>query len=174
MHLTGKLGVLAAWPFLLHGLQSPARMDWIRVSAPNLELLTTGEACVAAEAVADLESLRLYFRSKVPLKTMAEPSLRIVAFSSEREYQPFRLNARSPAYFAGGPGQATIVLGRLAKDQFPSLRHEFVHFLFRANRWQPPLWLEEGLAEFLGGVDRVTAQSRTSRIVAMSFCEPRS
>ncbi|MBI5087162.1 MAG: hypothetical protein HZB13_21505 [Acidobacteria bacterium] len=155
---------VAAGLILLHGPVRAAEPDWIRVSTSNLELLTTGEAASAAEAVVELESLRSTFRllpSRLPL---AGTQVRIVAFSSEREYEPYRMNSFSPAYFVDGPGRLTIVLGRLAKENFPSLRHEYVHSLIRMRGWNLPLWLEEGLAEHFAGVSGETARMRSKRL----------
>lgn len=153
--------LLSIAPLLL--LQSEARaerVEWRRVQTTTLELLTTADAASAADALNELESLRLYILSALPAEATAAARLRIVAFSSEWEFQAFRLNAHSPAYFVGGPAQPTIVLGRLSKDSLPSLRHELVHYLLRLSRRDLPLWLEEGLAESLSGVDPATARAR--------------
>lgn len=152
---------------LLQCQAGPAASAWIRVNAPEFELLTNGAAPIAVEAVAELEGLQSDWHTLARPARQAEPSqrmLRIVAFSSESEYQSFRINAFSPAYFAGGWGQDTIVLGRLAKENFPTLRHEFVHHLIRTQWQRLPLWLEEGLADFHGGVDPAVAQVRADRL----------
>lgn len=135
------------------------------MSTSDLELLTTGDAALAAQAVGELESLRIFFQQSQPAFATTAARLRIVAFSSEWEFDEFRTNAHSPAYFAGGPEQPTIVLGRLAKENFPALRHEYVHYaMLRAGRTLP-LWLEEGLAEYYGGVGGERA-ARRSRLLA--------
>jgi tetratricopeptide (TPR) repeat protein len=117
--------------------------------------------------VAELQELRSNWQAIAPPAFEAGQTrrmLRIVAFDSEAEYQPFRINAFSPAYFVSGSGQDTIVLGRLTKESFPALRHEFVHHLVRA-RWQRlPLWLEEGLADLHGGIEAGVAQARGGRL----------
>gem|GEM_PF-2097402 len=161
MQRFARLASLAAWLILLHSHADACSPGWIRVSTPHLEMLTTGDAVAAAEAVNELESLRDSFRRAVPTSATTEARLRIVAFSSEWEYQAFRVNSYSPAYFVGGPGQEFIVLGRLAKDTIPSLRHEYVHYLLKQRPQRLPLWLEEGLAEYHGGVSRDVARARS-------------
>lgn len=146
--------------FLLHSPAGAQEAQWIRVASPHLEMYTTARAEIASEAVAELEGLRLYFQSVIPAPATAPGRLRIVAFSSGWEYQPFRLNSYSPAYFVGGSGQGTVVLGRLAKQNFPALRHEFIHALARAAGLRLPLWLSEGLADQLAGVDGGRARYR--------------
>jgi len=164
---TGKTWGWVAGLLLLQCQAGPAPSAWIRVNAPEFELLTSGDAQTAIEAAEELEALRTDWRAVAPVRQTAEPGkppLRIVAFASEPEYQPFRINSFSPAYFVGGSGQDTIVLGRLAKENFPALRHEYIHHLLR-SRWQRlPLWLEEGLADLRGGVEPGVAQLRVERL----------
>lgn len=147
--------------FLLHSPAGAQEARWIRVASPHLEMYTTAQAEIAAEALTELEGLLLYFRSAAASATVPA-RLRIVAFSSGWEYQQFRLNSYSPAYFVGGPEQGTIVLGRLAKLNFPALRHEYVHALARACGWRLPLWLSEGLADQLAGVDASRVRYRVN------------
>ena len=164
MFRTSRTGGWLAGLLLLQCQAGPAPYPWIRLGGPELELLTNGEAAVAAEAVAELANLRSAWRDALPVGAERDTRLRIVAFASEAEYQPFRINAFSPAYFVGGVGQDTIVLGHLTRANFPALRHEFVHHLLRA-RWRSlPLWLEEGLADYYGGVDSGVGQMRASRL----------
>lgn len=133
------------------------------MNAPELELLTSGDARVAEAAVAELEGLRADWSAFAP-PALAGRKLRVVAFSSDAEYGPFRVNAFSPAYFMVGSEQDTIVLGRLAKQNFPALRHEFVHHLLRARWRHLPLWLEEGVADYYGGVDGGVTAARADRL----------
>jgi len=151
---------MALWMILLHSQASAGERGWIRASSPNLEMFTTGKAALAAQAVAELESLRHYIRQEAPSYATTGVQLRIVAFSDEREYRAFRVNSHSPAYFVGGPGKPTIVLGRLAKQSLPSLRHEWIHAFLAQTGIQLPLWLEEGLADYYGGVSAERARER--------------
>ncbi|QOY89078.1 tetratricopeptide repeat protein [Paludibaculum fermentans] len=105
----------------------------------------------------------------MPEKATEPARLRIVAFSSESEYQVFRLNSYSPAYFVGGSGQGTIVLGRLAKETLPALRHEYIHALVHENGWNLPLWLAEGLAEQFAGVDAARVRYRRNLLKRQGF-----
>jgi hypothetical protein len=164
MHRTRLALSVATGLLLLHGSARAGEPAWLRASTTNLELLTTGEARMASAALAELESLRTYFRESATMAQPAGTHVRIVAFSSEWEYQPYRLNSYSPAYFVGGPGQLTIVLGRLAKETLPALRHEYVHSLLRMQGWDLPLWLEEGLAEHFAGISAGTARARITRL----------
>lgn len=156
---------LGACLILLHSQVAAAGPGWIKVSTSSLELLTSADAALAAQAVGELESLRIFFQQSQPAPATLPAQLRIVAFSSEWEFDEFRTNAHSPAYFVGGPDQPTIVLSRLSKEALPTLRHEYVHHVLRSAGRALPLWLEEGLAEYYAGVspERAAQRSRLLR-----------
>jgi tetratricopeptide (TPR) repeat protein len=140
-----RLAVITAALILFHRPASASESGWRIATSSAIDLLTSAEADRAASAVAELEGLSLEFAEvcgRVP-----DARLRILAFRSEEEYEPFRLNSFSPAYFVAGPGQATVVLGRLTKDSIPTLRHEFAHWLMREAGWRLPPWLAEGYAQ---------------------------
>jgi Protein of unknown function (DUF1570) len=160
----GRIRGWVAGLFLLQCQAGPAPSAWIRVSSPEIELLTSGDSRIAGAAVSELDGLREEWRAAVPPEDRVGARVRIVAFASEAEYQAFRINTFSPAYFVSGPGQDTIVLGRLAKENFPALRHEFVHHLIRARWRNLPLWMEEGLADYFGGVESGVARARADRL----------
>ncbi|MBI4889968.1 MAG: tetratricopeptide repeat protein [Acidobacteria bacterium] len=44
------------------------------------------------------------------------------------------------------------------------LRHEYVHYLMRAGGRKWPLWLDEGMAEYFGGVSEARARARGRRL----------
>lgn len=108
--------------FLLHNPAKAKETQRIRVASPRLELFTTAEAETASQALTELESRRICFRSAVPGSATEPARLGIVAFPSESEYQAFRLSSYSPAYFVSGPGQGTNVPGRLTKESLSSVR----------------------------------------------------
>jgi len=159
-----KAILTAAGLILLHSTPLRSEPAWTRAASPHLDLLTTAEASLASRAVVDLEGLRSFFRQSSPAGAASQASIRIVAFSSEWEFHDYRVNSYSPAYFAGGPGQAYIVLGRLSKETLPALRHEMVHALLQESGGALPLWLEEGLADYYGGIDATQARLRAKRL----------
>jgi hypothetical protein len=159
-----KAILTAAGLILLHSNPLRSEPAWTRAISSHLDLLTTADASLASRAVVDLEGLRSYFRQSSPAGEISQVSIRIVAFSSEWEFHDYRVNSYSPAYFAGGPGQAYIVLGRLSKDSLPALRHEMVHALLQQSGGALPLWLEEGLADYYGGIDAAQAGLRAKRL----------
>ncbi len=133
---------------------------WLRATQGQVELLTTADARTAQWALAELEALREAVAQTAPWLAAASAPLRIVAFSSEEEFNRYRINPHSPGYFAGGPEWSVIVLARLGQDSAPSLRHEYIHYLLRSSGRKLPLWLEEGLADALSPLPKGEADRR--------------
>jgi tetratricopeptide (TPR) repeat protein len=133
---------------------------WRRYSTPDFEVLTTAGGHEAISALAQLQRLRSQLaRSGLAIFRPGATPARIVAFSSESEFVPFRSNSYSPAYFVGGLGQPTVVLGRLSKDHLTALAHEYVHAVVRAHTGPLPWWIDEGLAEVVARRDGERART---------------
>jgi len=145
---------------LLAGCAAAEERVWLRAAQGQVELITTAGADEAREAMEEIEALRAALSEAAPWLVRSPGRLRIVAFSGEEEFAEFRVNAHSPAWFAGGPGWSAIVMGRLDRDAMPALRHEFVHYLLRSSGCRLPLWLEEGLADALSPLPKREAERR--------------
>src|SRR5205814_7369101 len=78
---------------------NPAEAHWIRLHSPNFELYTSAGARNARDTLKEFERVRSFFLQafKGPV---AKPSpVRLVAFSSTKEYEPFRPNEFATAYY---------------------------------------------------------------------------
>ncbi|MCF7761709.1 MAG: DUF1570 domain-containing protein [Cephaloticoccus sp.] len=84
-----------------------------------------------------------------------EPPTRVVAFRRDKDFDPYKpifdgKTKELSGYFTGGSDVAFIAI-RLGRDQDEARRiifHEYVHQLLVTHGLNPPLWLNEGLAEF--------------------------
>lgn len=140
---------------------APARERvWLRASQGEVEVLTTDSPRTAQRVLGELEALRRAMEETAPWLANASAPLRVVVFSSEEEFSRYRINAHSPAYFAGGPGWSVIVMAKVDDEAAASLRHEFIHFLMRSSSRKLPLWLEEGLADALSPLPKSEAARR--------------
>jgi tetratricopeptide (TPR) repeat protein len=74
--------------------------------------------------------------------------VRLVAFSSAKEFEPYRANDFAIAYYQQTPDGDAIVMSHGGADTFPVAVHEYVHLLVRHAGFNFPPWLNEGLAEF--------------------------
>src|SRR5204863_8988570 len=73
--------------------------------------------------------------------------VRLVAFGSAKEYEPYRLNEFAIAYYHETLDRDYIVMSRSGSETFPIAVHEYVHLLVRHSGMKLPPWLNEGLAE---------------------------
>ena len=131
--------------------------QWRRYATGHFELWTRADPGVARQTVFQLEAIwsRLLSGQYPGLRAPAG-RVKVLTFSSERDYARYRVDPGSPAYFVGGPGGGYVVVGRLTKD-FPALlTHELTHAFLRSGGVRWPWWVEEGLAEHLARPVRVS------------------
>lgn len=136
---------------LVAALAAPGAEGWRVYRSPHFEITTTAGAEGVHAALERLEAVRRQLREAEAWLPAPRERVRILAFSSEKEFEPYRSSSQSPAYFASGPEGDLIVLGRLAEESLPVLAHEYVHAALRQAGTRLPLWLEEGLAELYSG-----------------------
>lgn len=143
---------------------------WVRASSPHFTIVSSAGERETREMAIELETLaatlqRLHPRFReVPLGRS-----RVLLFERRSEAQPYfdlliARGTRSPGAFVNADSGGTMVLSAMRKpDRTPF--HELVHNLM-AGRVRPPLWLEEGWAEYYsyadlrGGTMRVGAPFR--------------
>jgi tetratricopeptide (TPR) repeat protein len=73
--------------------------------------------------------------------------LRIIAFGSKKEYEPYRINEFADGYYQSTSVRDYIVLSHTGSDAYPMVVHEYVHLLVTHSSLELPPWLNEGLAE---------------------------
>jgi len=93
------------------------------------------------------EQVRSFFQQgmgSIPGKALP---VRIVAFNSKKEYEPYRLNNFATAFYHPTPTTDDIVLSETGFDVFPVAVHEYVHLVTKHMGMKLPPWLSEGIAE---------------------------
>lgn len=124
-----------------------ASEQWIRLETPHFELFTTAGEKKGREAVLYFEQVRSFFQEASRSKQEQRP-VRIVAFRSEGQYKPYRMNEGSVAYYAQSRNREFIVMEDISAEHYPAAIHEFVHLIIQRDGLKIPLWLNEGMAEF--------------------------
>jgi hypothetical protein len=136
--------VFVAWfGFTLFG----ADPRWIRLKSAHFEMYTTASERSARETLKYFEQVRSFFQQgmgSIPGKALP---VRIVAFSSRKEYEPYRLNNFATAFYHPTPTIDDIVLSETGFDVFPVAVHEYVHLVTKHMGMKLPPWLSEGMAE---------------------------
>lgn len=140
-----SLGVLSlAW------LSTGAASDearWIRMRSPNFDMYSTAGEKSARETLRYFEQVHGFF-DQIFGDTKDSPNpVRIIAFNSKKEFEPYRINEFAIAYYQGGAEHEYIVLSHTGAETFPIAVHEYVHLLVRHANLKFPPWLNEGMAE---------------------------
>jgi len=135
------------------GTPVQARQRWIRLTTDHFEMYTDNGEKQATNALQVFEQVRYFFlnSSKHPLPL--EGKVRIVAFSSENDYKPYRLNAGAFAFFVPSHERDYIVMQDLQSEHHQTAVHEYTHLIVSHLKLDPPIWLNEGLAELYSSLE---------------------
>ncbi len=124
-----------------------ASTEWVRLTTPHFELITTAGEKKGREAIQYFETVRQFFIDSGIVKHPPATPVRIIAFRNEKEYHPYAVNQVAMAYYAGGPEHDYIVMSTLSSEHYPVAVHEYVHLLVRHSGLTLPVWMNEGMAE---------------------------
>jgi tetratricopeptide (TPR) repeat protein len=127
-----------------------AASDWTLVRSPHSEVYTQAGEGSARSLALLVERLHAFF-SRAGLPLDHRPPVRVIAFRSIEEYEPYRLRPSAAAYYSGSEIRDYIVMPALGpRDLY--VEHEYWHLVMHASNLRLPLWLEEGMAEFFSTV----------------------
>lgn len=138
---------------------SAATEQWIEVSSPHFTVISNTNDKQARHILDQFERMRWLFQTLFPHKS-ADPALPIVILAS-KDQKSFRL-LEPAAYLAKGQlaigglflktQDTNYILLRLDSEEehpFALVYHEYTHLQFSDDAAWLPLWLNEGLAEFM-------------------------
>lgn len=120
--------------------------QWIKLTTPHFELYTTAGEKKGREAILYFEQVRSFFKETSPSKREEAP-VRIVAFRSEGQYKPYRMNEGSVAFYAQSRSREFIVMQDISTEHYPAAIHEFTHLIVQRDGLKLPVWLNEGWAD---------------------------
>ena len=124
-----------------------AETRWTRIESPNFEMYTTSGERSAKSTISYFEQVRSFFAQTMPQLAEERIRVRIVAFNSMKEYEPYRFNEFATAYYRSTADHDYIVMSQTGADSSPTAIHEYVHLVVRHARMNFPPWLNEGIAE---------------------------
>ncbi len=139
---------------------SHAPSTWTLAKNSHFEVYSQAGDASARSTLMWFEQLRAFFERQAGLNLDNRPPVRVIAFRSYKDYQPYRLRLASDAYYVGTEAQDYIVLPTSGAGQFHVAAHEYAHLILHARGLQLPRWLSEGLAEFFSTV-RITERGCT-------------
>jgi hypothetical protein len=121
---------------------APAAEQWVKVTSSHFELYTTAGERKGREALLYFEQVRDFFnRTRSNDKSLPNTRVRIIAFQSEKEYAPYRLNDFAVAFYLNGYGDDYIVMKSITAENYPVAVHEYTHLLMQHSGIQIPAWL---------------------------------
>lgn len=151
---------------------------WLRLRSPRFDIISSAPEERTRAIARDLETFASALHA--PASTPAT----IFVFAQRRESQPYfdlligRENTRIQGVYVRHDGGGTMFLDAGARDVERTTLHELIHDLLRQRTITPPLWIEEGLAEFFGNAhirkDAIVAGAAIEQHVAMLRQKPPS
>src|SRR5579872_4921374 len=136
---------------LLYGLlaepASAADARWSRMQSPNFEMYTTAGERSARDTLRYFEQVHSFFAQAMPSSNVKPLPVRIVAFNSMKEFEPYRPNEFAAAYYHSTADCDYIVMSHTGAETFPTAIHEYVHLVVQHAKLNLPPWLNEGVAE---------------------------
>jgi Flp pilus assembly protein TadD len=138
----------ASIPALLLLARTAPAATWLKLTSDHFELYTSAGEKKGREAILHFERVHSFFMKALHREdTPLLPPVRIVAFSSEKEYLPYRMNEFAVAYYASEGHRDTIVMRGIGTESYPTAVHEFTHIILGHADAKIPSWLNEGLAD---------------------------
>jgi len=140
-----------------------AGQRWISVTTPHFEMYTTNNEKQAIQALQVFEQVRYFFLQNSKGKQAPEDRVRIIAFSSEKEYKPYRLNGGSFAYYVQSRERDYIVMQDIQADHHQAAVHEYTHLIVQHMKLELPIWLNEGMADLYSSLEPHGSQAMVGR-----------
>lgn len=126
---------------------------WTYARSDHFEVYTTAGDRRAREALAYFERAHAFFTEFLQISPRTGAPTRLIIFSGDRQFEPYRLNDVAIAYYQPGPDRDSIVMRAMDADTAAIVVHEYVHLINRHSGGVYPVWLNEGLAEFFSTMD---------------------
>lgn len=129
-----------------------AEPAWTYGAGDHFEVYTTGGDDVARRTIDQFERVHAYFEQLLHVPPIGGSRTRLIVFSNRKEFEPYAANASIKAFYQSGVDNDVIAMPSLGLDAFPVVVHEYTHLVLRRVGARYPLWLEDGLAEYLSTI----------------------
>ncbi|MBV9036631.1 MAG: hypothetical protein JO182_19235 [Acidobacteriaceae bacterium] len=163
MFLRHRISISFALLVLFAGKSAFASQRWVSVTTSHFEMYTTNSEKQAIRALQVFEQVRYFFLQNSKNKQVPEGRVRIIAFSSEKDYKPYRLNSGAFAYYLPSRERDYIVMQDIETDHHQTAVHEYTHLVVEHAKMQLPIWLNEGLADLYSSLEPHGQQAMVGR-----------
>jgi tetratricopeptide (TPR) repeat protein len=127
---------------------------WFRIVTPRFDIVSSASDYRTREIARDLATLAAALHELQPPSRASAPRTRVVIFGRRRDGQPYfdtllqNAKARVGGLFIGRNERGVMLVDASSSIEDRTPYHELIHSLLASRGPRPPLWLEEGLAEF--------------------------
>ena len=140
--------------FVLTPCVSFCAEQWTEIRSPNFDIITDAGEKRGREAAFRFEQMRAAFDHIFTVKVSTPIPLQIAAFRNNKELSHFApLWKGKPidvsGFFVPGEDRQFIALELTSTEGYEVAFHEYTHLLIHATVGEVPLWMDEGLAEYL-------------------------
>src|SRR4051812_31238545 len=101
---------LAGAIFCCLASSAPRESVWIRATAPHFDVYSDASPDSARALATAFERLRAFFIRQVNLDGAPAREVRVICFATVPEYNAYRLNGGTSAFYVGSESRDTIVL----------------------------------------------------------------
>jgi Flp pilus assembly protein TadD len=156
--------ILLLCAYLVAASPALAADTWTYARSDHFEVYTTGGEGRAREALNYFEQVRAFMTVFLKVSPSTSAPTRLIIFSNERQFAPYRPNEVAFAYYQPGPDRDYIVMQSLDADAYPVVVHEYTHLIVKHSGVLFPLWLNEGVSEFLSTLERNGNEMHIGRV----------
>ncbi|HEX2831973.1 MAG TPA: DUF1570 domain-containing protein [Thermoanaerobaculia bacterium] len=129
--------------------------QWIRLRTPHFDVISSADEKRTVDIARNFETFAAALARANGRFTTASTPTTVFVFAKRRDSQPYfdllldRDRASATGLYVRHEDGGTMFLDAARRVERTAM-HELVHDLLRQQEAVPPLWLEEGLAEFFG------------------------
>src|SRR4030088_802862 len=96
-----------------------AAEQWLKLTSAHFELYTTAGEKKGREAILYFEQVRDFFgKARGDAKPVTTVPVRIIAFRSDKEYKPYRINESAEAFYLDGYDRDYIVMRAITEESY--------------------------------------------------------
>jgi cytochrome c-type biogenesis protein CcmH/NrfG len=150
-----------------------ANEKWILVRSKHFLFVSSAAERRTQDIAAGLETLAAALMQVSPRFSAAPVETRVFIFSRHREAQPYfdmlvgQKDAHVSGVFVSSKSVGSMIIESRegwGEDRTPF--HELIHYLITNSGTRPPLWLEEGLAEYFSNAELRNGSIRAGTPIA--------
>lgn len=146
-----------------------ADSHWLKIKTANFEVFTPAGEKAGRELARHFEQVRSFFQDAMSLGLQSASPVRIIAFRSDRDYQPYAPNEIASAFYLGTDDRDSIVMKNASAQGFPVAVHEYMHLLLKHTGIDPPVWFNEGISELYSNLKPSGAKIEVGDLIMPHF-----